>query len=418
MYDIFDIPINQITSINRYMTNSASTSSYVPIARRYRPSEFADLIGQEVLAKTLSYSISNNKIANAYLFSGTRGIGKTTSARIVAKAINCTDRNQDSLTVSACGKCNNCLSVQNSNHPDILEIDAASRTSVDDVRTIIEGVEYKPLMGKFKVFIIDEVHMLSKSAFNALLKTLEEPPSHAIFIFATTEINKIPLTILSRCQRFDLRRLTTDELSALLKKISEKEGIKFDDDAIELIALKADGSARDAISMLDQASSLSHQNEGVVNLALVSKMVGSLSLDIVTLFLQKIVENDATSTIKVLQDVYVLNSDLISFFENIVDLIGYMSKVKIIEKYKLASYSSHHENIASISSKMTLGRLTLLWQIFSKGIVELKASHNQLLCAEMVAIKAIYASSLPTPKSLVETALKEGLPRQSSHTKE
>ncbi|MBP7189972.1 MAG: DNA polymerase III subunit gamma/tau [Rickettsiaceae bacterium] len=388
--------------------------SYIPIARRYRPLEFADLVGQEVLAKTLSYSILNNKIANAYLFSGTRGIGKTTSARIVAKAINCTDLKGDSQKVVACGQCKNCLSAHNLNHPDILEIDAASRTSVDDVRTIIEGVEYKPLMGKFKVFIIDEVHMLSKSAFNALLKTLEEPPSHVIFIFATTEINKIPLTILSRCQRFDLRRLTTEELSSLLKKISEKEGIKFENDAIELISLKADGSARDAISMLDQASSLSHQSGGIVNLELVSKMVGAASLDIVTIFLKNVIENDAESAIKLLEDVYVLSADLISFFEDIVDLIGYMSKVKIINKYKLATYSCHHDNISSMAAKVTLGRLTLLWQIFSKGIIELKTSHNQQLCAEMVAIKAIYASSLPTPKSVVENALKEGLPRRNS----
>lgn len=386
-------------------------SHYLPIARRYRPLAFADLVGQEVLTKTLSYSIINNKVAHAYLFSGIRGIGKTTSARIVAKTINCSDPLITQNNIAACDQCQNCLSVQSGSHPDILEIDAASRTSVDDIRTIIESAEYRPLVGKFKIFIIDEVHMLSKNAFNALLKTLEEPPAQVVFIFATTEINKIPLTILSRCQRFDLRRLTTDELTKLLTQVSEEEKIQFDLSAIELIAIKADGSARDALSMLDQAASLSAHNEGKVDLDLVSNMVGVVNLDIICNFTKAIMAGDAIKAIELLQQTYLSNTDMIAFFENVMSVIGYGAKIKILSGYSLATYASHQDDIVNMTKSLTLGRLTVLWQIFAKGIIELKSSHNQLLCAEMISIKAIYASNLPTPKELVESAIKEGLPR-------
>ncbi len=386
-------------------------SNYLPIARRYRPLEFADLVGQEVLTKTLSYSIINNKIAHAYLFSGIRGIGKTTSARIVAKTINCTNPVIEQGNIAACGGCHNCIAVQNGNHPDILEIDAASRTSVDDIRTIIESSEYRPLVGKFKIFIIDEVHMLSKNAFNALLKTLEEPPAQVIFIFATTEINKIPLTILSRCQRFDLRRLTTEELTTLLADIAHKEQIQFDLAAIELIAIKADGSARDALSMLDQASSLSSHNEKKIDLALVGNMVGVINLDVTCAFTKAVMDGDLAKVIELVQQTYLSSSDMVGFFENVMSLIGYATKVKMLTGYSLATYAAHQDEITAMVAPVTLGRLTVLWQLFAKGIVELKSSHNQLLCAEMTAIKAIYSTGLPTPKEIVESAIKEGLPR-------
>lgn len=393
------------------MLNTLDTENYIPLARRYRPAAFSDLIGQEVLTKTLTNAIIQNKLAGAYLFSGTRGIGKTTSARIIAKIINCSDKKLESNNVKACLACKNCISMEDGNHPDILEIDAASRTSVDDIRLIIESADYKPLLGEFKVFIIDEVHMLSKSAFNALLKTLEEPPAHTIFIFATTELHKIPITILSRCQRFDLRRLKLEEISQILKNISNQENINITDDAVEFLAIKADGSARDAISMLDQSWSLSWGNNGIVDLPLINQMLGSVNLDIIIDFLSKVVNNNAEEAIKILNEIYISNIDPILFFDSLLNIIGYGVKVKAIKGYKLASYQAYHQSICNITKDLTLSRLTLLWQIFSKSIVELKGTSNMLLASEIATIKAIYSTSLPTPKELVESIAKNASPR-------
>lgn len=384
------------------MLNTTNTENYIPLARRYRPLEFADLIGQEVLTTTLTNAIIQNKLAGAYLFSGTRGIGKTTSARIIAKIINCSNKIIENNYVKACFSCKNCLSMDSGNHPDILEIDAASRTSVDDIRLIIESADYKPLLGVFKVFIIDEVHMLSKSAFNALLKTLEEPPAHTIFIFATTELQKIPITILSRCQRFDLRRLKLEEIAGIIRNISQKEKIQITEDAINFLAIKGDGSARDAISMLDQAWSLSFNNDGIIDLQLISQMLGSVNTDVIINFLENIIEQRAQEAIAILNDIYISNIDPILFFDSLLNIIGYAIKIKAIKGYKAASYSAYHENIVNITSNITLGRLTLLWQIFSKTILELKGASNLLLSSEVAAIKAIYSASLPTPKELAQ----------------
>lgn len=384
-------------------------SNYLPLARRYRPSKFADLVGQEVLTKTLTHAITNNKIAQSYLLSGIRGIGKTTSARIIAKTINCTAPVTEESWIRACEECANCTGFRKGSHPDIVEIDAASRTGVDDIRLVIESSEYKPLMGKYKVFIIDEVHMLSKNAFNALLKTLEEPPLGVVFIFATTEVNKIPLTIISRCQRFDLRRLTTDELTALLSSISKEEGINAEEEALKHIAAKADGSARDALSMLDQAAALSASG---ITLEQVSKMTQTTNLDMVVDFVASLLQRKAHEALQMLEQVYLTSSDLTGFVEAAIDVIGYLSKVKAIKEYRLADYAGHHDKILEMIKDIDLGSLTVLWQIFTKGASELKASHNQLLSAEMLAIKAVYASGLPSPHEVVDMALKGDLPRR------
>ena len=213
-------------------------AQYIPLALKYRPKKFVDLKGQDVLVKTLTSAIMHSRLSHAYLLTGIRGVGKTTSARIIASVVNCENPITDKAYIEACTKCNNCISLAQGNHPDIIEIDAASRTSVDDVRSIIDSSEYRALLGKYKIFIIDEVHMMSKNAFNALLKTLEEPPKNVMFIFATTEVNKIPVTIISRCQRFDLRRFNADEIKSLLNSITNKESIECDEDALSLIALK------------------------------------------------------------------------------------------------------------------------------------------------------------------------------------
>ncbi len=253
---------------NNHDNLSNSSSSYLALARKYRPSNFAELIGQETLVTTLSNAINKQRLHHAYILTGIRGVGKTTTARIIAKSFNClgvSDNSSADLdstkTRIACGVCDNCRLIAASKHQDVIEIDAASKTGVDDIREIIDSIAYRPVMARHKIYIIDEVHMLSNSAFNALLKTLEEPPAHVKFIFATTEIKKVPITILSRCQRFDLRRLDEKEIANHLKNILAKEGFEADESALILIAKMSEGSVRDALSIIDQALSINNYQQ-------------------------------------------------------------------------------------------------------------------------------------------------------------
>src|ERR1700753_3357369 len=243
---------------------AAAATPYRVLARKYRPSDFSGLVGQEALVKTLFNAFATRRIAHAFMLTGVRGVGKTTTARIIARALNCIgpDGQRTEPTIHPCGVCEPCVAIAESRHVDVQEMDAASRTGIDDIREIIEGVRYAPASARYKVYIIDEVHMLSKQAFNGLLKTLEEPPPHVKFIFATTEIRKVPVTVLSRCQRFDLRRIETAELVGLLKTISEKENVKIEDAALALVARAAEGSARDSLSLLDQA--IAHGEGGTI----------------------------------------------------------------------------------------------------------------------------------------------------------
>src|SRR5690348_9272804 len=243
---------------------TASDDAYRVLARKYRPSDFTGLIGQEALVRTLSNAFATGRIAHAFMLTGVRGVGKTTTARIIARALNCIgpDGTRKEPTIHPCGVCEPCVAIAESRHIDVQEMDAASRTGIDDIREIIEGVRYAPASARYKVYIVDEVHMLSKQAFNGLLKTLEEPPPHVKFVFATTEIRKVPVTVLSRCQRFDLRRIDSAELATYLGAIAEKEKVKIEEGALALIARAAEGSARDALSLLDQA--IAHGDQGAI----------------------------------------------------------------------------------------------------------------------------------------------------------
>jgi DNA polymerase-3 subunit gamma/tau len=379
-------------------------SKYIPFSRKYRPLNFSELMGQEVLVKTLSYCIQNNRLAQAHLLTGIRGVGKTSSARIIAKTVNCTNLQEVDQIIKPCEECKNCQSFNNHNHPDIVEIDAASRTSVDDVREIIESCEYKPLLAARKFFIIDEIHMLSKSAFNALLKIVEEPPEHVIFIFATTEVQKIPLTVISRCQRYDLRRLTFNEIYSLCKKIAEAENIAFEDGALRIIANKSEGSARDALGILDQATSYLHNagKDEVITGKLVGNMLGLPATEIIIELVQLIIANNPTRAIELLGRIYSNASSLEYFIQALADFIAELCKSKVIITYHNPLYQDYSEELSKILIGTPLARLTILWQIFSNGIQEIKHSHNELITTEMLLIKSIHSCNIPAIEDIMD----------------
>ena len=295
------------------------------LALKYRPNSFQDLIGQEYLVETIQKSIEQNKIPNAYIFSGIRGVGKTTTARIVAKMLNCTvfDKNN----IPDLNNCDQARAITEDRHPDVIEIDAASNTSVENAREIIENVKYNPVLGKYKVYIVDEVHMLSKSAFNALLKTLEEPPLHSKFIFATTEISKVPITILSRCQRFDLRRVDKKTLSNFLNTISKKEGIAISKDAINMIIKASDGSVRDSLSILDQANIFKSQKE--IQVEEIIKMLGFASQSDLYELSKTVFENKLTKLVSMLDEMYQRGSETSKIIEDMMNIINWACKLKI-----------------------------------------------------------------------------------------
>lgn len=378
--------------------------AYITLARKYRPAEFEDLYGQDILVKTISNAVKYGKISSAYILNGIRGIGKTSSARIIAKIVNCTSvKYNDNNIIVSCGVCKNCIACLNDNHPDIIELDAASNPSVDDIRTIITSCEYKALLGKYKIFIIDEVHMLSKSAFNAILKTLEEPPQSVIFIFATTELNKIPLTVISRCQKFDLSRISNLVLLSLMKNICKKENIEYEDNALLTIADNAEGSGRDSISLLEQAHILSlNLTKKKITKEIVEKMTGSISTKILLDLLLFIIKKDTNNAISLVNSLYNQNIDLSLLIEKLLQLISYSIKIQIIKDYSLIEYKDYDPEIIKNLKKYYANesKLSLIWQIFQNGLFEMKNSFNELLTCEMLIIKAICAHQMPLPDQI------------------
>lgn len=369
--------------------------SYVVLARKYRPNNFDELVGQEVLVQTLSNAINHQKIAHAFILTGIRGVGKTTTARIIAKALNCLGEDgNSSIARMPCGVCANCVSISKSSHPDVLEIDAASKTGVDDVRVLIDSVQYAPAAARYKVFIIDEVHMLSNSAFNALLKTLEEPPAHVKFIFATTEIRKVPITVLSRCQRFDLRRLDAPELVMHLRNILTKENFTADDLALNLIAESADGSVRDLLSITDRILSCNNY-ETNLSASAVEEVLGLNDKNRVIDLFTKILEGDVNSACVLLEKFYELSTDLMSL---LVDLqkINHIVLLSKTTSYKPQSFSSSAlEKINDLAAKASIADLTRTWQMLIKGASEIAGSSLQKITFEMLIIRMCYVSSLP-----------------------
>ena len=378
-------------------------SEYQVLARKYRPKKLSELVGQDVLVKTLSSAIKQNRIPHAFVLTGIRGVGKTSTARIIARSLLCTGKDNDNKepTVEPCGICPNCQGIQNDNHVDVIEVDAASRTGVNDIREIIDQVSYAPVMGRLKIYIIDEVHMLSKSAFNALLKTLEEPPPHVKFIFATTEVRKIPVTILSRCMRFDLPRVSLEKLNEHFKNISKSEGVKVDDDAIKIIAAAAEGSVRDGLSLLDQSMAITGGQE--VSAEKVREMLGLADKDQTYNLISLIIDSKFEEALKELNNVYNKGTDPVLIIKDLLEITHMLTLAKTSEKILEQNFISELEKNKSkeILAKTSIAELTRLWQILSKGIEESRYCPSPLMAAEMILIRACYASSLPTPSEII-----------------
>ena len=368
------------------------------LALKYRPQIFDDLIGQEVVAETIINSIKADKVPNAYLFTGIRGIGKTTTARIVAKALNCSNGIEKMCIDNLC---ENCQSIANSSHIDVLEMDAASKTGVDDVRDLIEFSRYGPTSAKYKIFIIDEVHMLSKQAFNALLKTLEEPPSYLKFIFATTEIKKIPITVVSRCQRFDLSRIKSSELLDFIKKIKDKENGKVTDDALKLIVKISEGSVRDALSLLDRAL-LSLDNDKELDLNSAQKIFGYFDKSQLIDLFELILRGEEEKVIKIYRKIYDQGVEPKIFLNDFLELLYYFKNINSLslESTNFSLNDEEFNKIKNISNQIQPDVLILFWQFSIKSLEELDIVSNQHLSIEMFLIRLMHLSSVKQIKQL------------------
>ena len=379
-----------------------NNENYVVLARKYRPQNFNELLGQDALVKTITNAIKNNRLHHAYILTGIRGVGKTTTARIIAKALNCTGKDAlNGATVNPCGICENCRAIAESRHIDVLELDAASRTGVDDIREILDGVRYKPTTARYKVYIIDEIHMLSKQAFNALLKTLEEPPSHVIFIFATTEIRKVPVTILSRCQRFDLQRLSIDTLIAHFKNIITKENLKAEDEALHLIAKAADGSCRDGLSLLDQAISL---GGGEVKTEVVKNMIGLADRSLIFDLFESLIDGKTEKVLENLQKQHQNGANPLTLLQDLITITHLLAKVKIVpEALNDPALSENEKDFCSkIAPMVPIAVLSKIWQMLIKVLSELNIAPLQQDALEMILIRISFSANLPTPAEILD----------------
>ena len=376
--------------------------SYKVLARKYRPETFKDLVGQAAMVQTLKNAFEADRIAQAVILTGIRGTGKTTTARIIAKGLNCIGLDQKGgPTVEPCGKCSNCTAIIEGNHVDVLEMDAASRTGVDDIREIIESIYYKASSGRFKVYIIDEVHMLSNNAFNALLKTLEEPPKHVKFIFATTEIRKVPVTVLSRCQRFDLRRIEPEEMIALLQRIAKSEGVNVSEDAFRMITRASEGSARDATSLLDQA--ISHGG-GSSDAKHVRAMLGIADRGRVLDLFKMIMQGDAAAALTELNSQYSDGADPIVVLKDLAEITHWISVSKITPDMNEDPTITPDERTRGIELSKTLSMraLTRMWQMLVKSLGEITIAPSPIMAAEMIIIRLTHAADLPPTDELLK----------------
>ena len=377
-------------------------TSYQVLARKYRPETFSDLIGQEAMVRTLKNAFDADRIAQAFMMTGIRGVGKTTTARIIAKGMNCVGlEGKTGPTTSPCGQCEHCVAISQGRHVDVLEMDAASRTGVDDIREIIDSVHYRAASARFKIYIIDEVHMLSNNAFNALLKTLEEPPAHVKFIFATTEIRKVPVTVLSRCQRFDLRRIEPEEMIKMLQNLAKLENANISNEALALITRASEGSARDAQSLLDQA--ISH-GAGETNVDQVRSMLGLADRGRVMDLFEFIMRGQAEEALNELGSQYSDGADPIGIIRDLAEITHWVSVIKITPDAADNPTVSPDEKARgqSFSQSLSMRVLTRTWQLLLKALDEISSAPNSMMAAEMAIIRITHVSDLPSPGELVK----------------
>ena len=393
---------NFLSEVEENKEKSSSKNSYKVLARKYRPQNFEDLMGQEIMVQTLKNAFKTNRIAHAYILTGVRGIGKTTTARLLARSLNYETEtiNEPNIDMLELGK--HCLEIMESRHIDVIEMDAASRTGIADIREIIDSVNYSPSSARYKIYIIDEVHMLSKAAFNGLLKTLEEPPSHVKFIFATTEVQKIPLTILSRCQRFDLKRFDHDMIKLLINKVCKKEMVSIEDPIIDLIAKASGGSARDSLSLLDQAMALS--NDGNISEEKIRQMLGLSDQSRIIDLYEFISNTEIEKALLEVKDQVDIGIDPVNLIESLGDLIHELTRLKVTDSNddNLSLGPEGFSRIKSLKDKISVKHLSRYWQMILKASSEIKNFSKSLAALEMAIIRMSYISDLPTPDEIIK----------------
>ncbi len=378
-----------------------TTPAYQVLARKYRPQTFADLIGQEAMVRTLKNAFAADRIAHAFVMTGVRGVGKTTTARIIAKGLNCIGPDgQGGPTTEPCGTCEPCRAIAEGRHVDVMEMDAASRTGVGDIREIIDSVHYRAASARYKIYIIDEVHMLSVNAFNALLKTLEEPPAHVKFIFATTEIRKVPVTVLSRCQRFDLKRIEPEVMMAHLTRVAEAEGARIAPDALALITRAAEGSVRDAMSLMDQA--IAH-GAGETSAAEVRSMLGLADRGRVLDLFDLVMTGDAAGALSELASQYADGADPMAVLRDLAEITHWVSVIKITPSAADDPTTPPDERARGLdmAAKLPMRVLSRMWQMLLKALEEVALAPNAMMAAEMAVIRLTHVADLPDPESLI-----------------
>ena len=399
--------------MNQQAPSPDPATPYRVLARKYRPLTFSGLIGQDAMVRTLTNAIETDRLAHAYLLTGVRGVGKTTTARIIARALNCIGADgKGGPTPDPCGVCEHCVAITEDRHMDVLEMDAASRTGVDDIRELIASTSYRPVSARYKVYIVDEVHMLSGAAFNALLKTLEEPPEHVKFVFATTEARRIPVTVLSRCQRFDLRRVGEETLASYLADIAAKEEADIGQRALALIARAADGSVRDALSLLDQA--IAHgaagEAQGEIDEDQVRAMLGLADRTRILDLFEAVMKGALKQALEILEEQHDAGADAAIVLSDLLELTHWLTRVKIAPEVAddIAVPEAERVRGKKLAEGLAMPVLARAWQMLLKGLAEARQAPNPLQAAEMVLVRIAYAAELPTPAEIVESLQQTG----------